>query len=83
MSSDQAHRIKDILVSALKQDPQQRAAFIQQRCAGDTELQSAVEALLHEHEENLEPTKLITEDIPPAEPSDIGRHIGPYYYYVK
>lgn len=51
MDSERWQRIKEVLHSALERTPQERAAFINDACAGDISLRSEVEALIASHEQ--------------------------------
>ncbi len=50
MSDIRWQRIWDIFYEALDLDPEQRATFLEERCANDSELQREVEDLLSAHE---------------------------------
>jgi len=49
------HRVKEVFEEALERDPSQRAAFLQEACAGDVALRREVESLIesYEKEENF------------------------------
>ena len=49
MSDPHWQRLKDLLHEAMQLAPAQRAAFVDQECAGDLQLRSKLEALLEEH----------------------------------
>lgn len=51
MDPERWQRIKEVLHSALERAPQERAAFVNDACAGDSSLRSEVEALLASHEQ--------------------------------
>src|SRR6266540_381415 len=51
MYPERWQRIKDLLHSALERPPQERAAFVNDACAGDSSLRSEVEALIVSHEQ--------------------------------
>src|SRR5262249_9005194 len=52
MSPERWLHIKSLLQSALERTPAERAAFLDQACAGDAQLQSEVESLIASHEQN-------------------------------
>src|SRR5689334_4267808 len=51
MTPERWQQIQDLLQSALERGPDERAAFLNQACAGDQELQKQVESLLISHEQ--------------------------------
>ncbi|MDQ3198057.1 MAG: serine/threonine-protein kinase [Verrucomicrobiota bacterium] len=46
MPPDQAERVLEVVTAALELDPKERAAFLDQACAGDAELRAEAESLL-------------------------------------
>src|SRR5262249_14380886 len=53
MTPERWQHVKDLFQSAIERAPSHRAAFLQQACAGDSELQSEVESLLAHDESDL------------------------------
>ena len=85
MQAEHWQRIEEIFQSALDHAPQQRAAWLDEACAGDLELRSEVASLLAAHESGdrsfTRPTAF-TEAMKVLEQqtaaSQAGRRIGPY-----
>ncbi len=51
MIPERWQQIDSVLQAALERDPAERAAFLNQACAGDAELQQEVEALIKSDEQ--------------------------------
>src|SRR5258708_5417762 len=51
MTPERWQRVKELFQSALKREPSQRRAFLDQACAGDEELRKEVGSLIGSHEE--------------------------------
>jgi serine/threonine protein kinase len=83
MTPERFREIEKLFNSALEREPSQRAAFLQEVCAGDPSLQRQVEVLVASHEQEpsflesptLRVTVLLTED---EADFMVGRRIGPY-----
>src|SRR5262245_13438624 len=80
---DQPMDEQSVFLAALeKATPDERAAYIEQACAGNTELRARVQQLLQSHDESQGPLDapppgiLPTVDQPVTERT--GDHIGPY-----
>ena len=77
MTRDTWQRVKEILHGAMDLPAQERAAFLDQACAGDAEVRREVESLLNSHEE-------ANEFIEPPAPTvavdrlNIGADVEPY-----
>ncbi|HEY6121696.1 MAG TPA: protein kinase, partial [Pyrinomonadaceae bacterium] len=52
MTPDRWQQVKDIFNSALKRRPEDRAAFLSERCARDTSLRNEVESLIAVHQKD-------------------------------
>jgi serine/threonine protein kinase/tetratricopeptide (TPR) repeat protein len=92
MTPERWEQIKEIFQAALEREPQQRAVFLGQACAGDDDLRVEVESLLVADAETDQPVdrpalsgsaKLLsanTSPSPPAVAADLpaGHSIGPY-----
>ena len=50
MTPERWQRVKELFQSALKREPSERAAFLDQACADDEELRNEVESLIGSHE---------------------------------
>ena len=50
MTPDQWHRVKEVFEAALERDSSQRAAFLDEACAGDVALRREVESLIDSYE---------------------------------
>jgi len=75
-------RIKEVLHSALERAPQERAAFVNDACAGDSSLRSEVEALIASHEQasgfiESPAFELMAESLGETQ-SIVGSDLGPY-----
>ena len=84
MSPQQFNRVSEIYHAALDRPPDQRAAFLDEACAGDPELRSEVQSLLAADAEagrflttNPE-TAMDTQDISPVRAPLTGRILGAY-----
>ena len=84
MKADRRELLGQVLQSALERDPRQRAAFLDEACAGDETLRREVESLLSSHDQAgsfLETPPLeVAFDLLAAERTDslIGQSVGPY-----
>src|SRR5262249_55855612 len=84
MTPEQWQQVKDLFHAALERAPSQRAPFLVDACAGETELHREVASLLAAHEDAgsfieapvVAPAAAWLTD-EPDDPS-IGRHLGPY-----
>lgn len=84
MTPERWEQIKELFHSALERAPAQRAAFLDDACAGDEEVRKEVESLIASHEKTgsfidapaFEATaQLLAEEKPELEP---GQRIGHY-----
>jgi len=77
-------RLKDVFNRALELDPEMRAAFLDETCAGDSELRAEVESLLHSHQDAddfmEQPACESAPELPADDQSDrfLGCRLGPY-----
>jgi serine/threonine protein kinase len=84
MTPERWQQVKELLESALEREPSQRAAFLEEACAGDAELRKEVESLLSFHEQAESfietPAVKITPELFTDQATElmVGRHIGPY-----
>ncbi|MEZ5318096.1 MAG: hypothetical protein R2752_11900 [Vicinamibacterales bacterium] len=88
MSSESYERAKSILAGALAKPPGERAAYLDDACAGDDALRGEVESLLAHDVDTpslLETGGLggaawsdVLQAIAPERPEPTGRRIGPY-----
>ena len=72
-----------MLEQALEQEPSQRADFLDQACAGDTELRREVESLLAYHNKTEQPLdqpalEAVANELAAEPPSLLGQSLGPY-----
>jgi serine/threonine protein kinase/Tol biopolymer transport system component/Tfp pilus assembly protein PilF len=82
MTPERWQHIKSLLHSALERAPQERAAFVNNACAGDSSLRSEVEALISSHEQaggfiESPAFELMAESLDESQ-SMIGSDLGPY-----
>ncbi len=77
MKPEQFQKIKELFQAALEQEPEQRAAFLDQACQGDDSLRQELNSLLasHQQEDGFLETALLA-----AEPRKLktGQRVGPY-----
>lgn len=84
MNSERRDLVAQVMQSALQREPGQRAAFLDEACAGDEALRSEVESLLSSHDDAggfLEvPPLEVAFDALAAQHADslIGQRIGPF-----
>jgi Tol biopolymer transport system component/tRNA A-37 threonylcarbamoyl transferase component Bud32 len=82
-SADRWQRVKELLNGALELEPDQRAAYLDEQCAGDTSLRDELSSLLSSYdeagdfmdgprEERRDPTPTAGDDLV------VGMRIGPY-----
>lgn len=73
-------RLRVLFSAALRRDPEERAAFLDDACAGDRHLQAEVVALVNAHDRTVE-MPLVGQGSPSADPSAPpldGSMVGPY-----
>ncbi len=77
MKPEQFQKIKELFQAALEQEPEQRAAFLDQACQGDDSLRQELDSLLasHQQEDGFLETALLA-----VEPHKLktGQRVGPY-----
>src|SRR5919201_491105 len=84
LTPERFRQINELFESALEREPSQRAAFLQEACAGDASLQKQVEALLASREQAssfLESPTLKVVALPFEEDESelrAGQSVGPY-----
>jgi serine/threonine-protein kinase len=83
MGATRWEQIERLFFGALDRDAEQRAAFLDTACAGDSTLRGEVEAMLAAHEQSqslLLENRFLTGDAPTLPDPDalLGRHIGVY-----
>lgn len=78
MTAQQWARVSELFHTALDLPQNERAAFLQQSCAGDAALRRQVEALLNAHDEaDTDPGRWTLNPEPTSQARD-GSRIGPY-----
>jgi serine/threonine protein kinase len=87
MTPERYRRLCELFDQALQRPPAERAAFLDQACAGDAALRAELDAMLR-HDERAQGEKLFQEPcpvtgdlIPSAEEADdplVGGRVGPY-----
>jgi serine/threonine protein kinase/Tol biopolymer transport system component/Tfp pilus assembly protein PilF len=82
MDPERWQRIKELLHSALERAPQERTAFVNDACAGDSSLRTEVEALISSHEQaggfiESPAFELMAESLGESQ-SMVGSDLGPY-----
>ena len=84
MTPERWQQVEDVLQAALDRAPQERAAYLDEACAGDEELKSEASSLLSAHDEAggfLEQPALVTDArvlIHDERHVNIGRNVGPF-----
>jgi serine/threonine protein kinase/TolB-like protein/Flp pilus assembly protein TadD len=84
MTPERWQQIKSVLDSALEREPNERAALLDEACAGDTELRREVESLLEAHERAGDfmqaPAAEVAAEVMAEEQAKmgIGQSLGPY-----
>jgi len=82
MTPDRWQQITSIFQAALDRPPGERAAFVDERCAGDEELQREVQDMLSSHEQASgfieEPAMNVAARLTPNGPSLVGKLISHY-----
>ena len=85
MRAERWQQMKDVLDKALDLEPSEQSSYLDQTCAGDPELRSEVESLLHSHQRAgtgflAHPAIDLVEQPPAAEPrgSRVGSRAGVY-----
>jgi len=84
MSLEQWAQLKEMFRIAIEQEPQQRAAYLDQACADDSELREEIESLLasHDHAETFIETPAFADSVKAITETDVeqieGRRIGSY-----
>ncbi|MBC7927351.1 MAG: serine/threonine-protein kinase [Bryobacteraceae bacterium] len=82
MQAERWQRVKELLNAALERNPQQRAAFLAEHCAGDPELLWEVESLLESYDEAENFMEIESESFSATYSSDFDTtaelRIGPY-----
>jgi serine/threonine protein kinase/Tfp pilus assembly protein PilF len=84
MTPEHWQQVKDLLQAALERESSQRAAFLDEACAGDDELRREVESLLEAHEQAgsfiKAPAVEVAAELMAEEAahSRVGHSIGPY-----
>jgi serine/threonine protein kinase/tetratricopeptide (TPR) repeat protein len=82
MNSERWQRVKQLLEQAITLDPDERVAFLDHACAGDTELRREVDSLLSSHEQagtGFLKNPVVNLATAAAEPTvRAGRHVGAY-----
>ncbi len=80
MTPELWQRLKPLFYSALKQDPQDRAAFIERACGDDQELKTHLKQLIEAEEKGTltidEPLVNLNQPIAPGIISNVGPTIG-------
>ena len=54
MTPERWEMVSDLFEAALESEPHERSAFLARMCAGDDELRTEVESLIHEHDSGAE-----------------------------
>jgi non-specific serine/threonine protein kinase/serine/threonine-protein kinase len=84
MTPERYQRIKQLFQATLEREPQERAAFLAEACAGDEQLRLEVESLLASYQQAEtfieSPAVAYAPDLLAKHQSEsaLGRHIGPY-----
>ncbi|MEM7351734.1 MAG: serine/threonine-protein kinase [Acidobacteriota bacterium] len=81
MTPERWHEIKEVFLGSLDRPASERPEFLAGACAGDSDLQQQVEALLADHEladTFIEPPPQVDNSLPKS-----GREIGPYRILEK
>ena len=83
MGGDRFAEARDLFLAALERPPDERAAFLQEACAGDEELRREVESLLAHHDDAGSSALMeATTAVRPTKPAP-PRRIGPYRLLQK
>ena len=82
MGGDRFAEARDLFLAALERPPDERAAFLQEACAGDEELRREVESLLAHHDDGSSALMEATTAVRPTKPAP-PRRIGPYRLLQK
>jgi len=84
MTPERWDQIKELFQSALEREVSQRAAYLDETCAGDPSLRKQLEALLASHDQapnflEAPPLEVVAQSSPTdGTESIVGRRIGPY-----
>ncbi len=78
MNPERWEQIKDLLEAVLERPPAQRAAFLDEACAGDDALRAEVASLLAAHEDAAAADALDSPFLKPEASRPEGRRVGPY-----
>ncbi len=84
MTSEEWHRVKEVLQTALELDPRARLNYLNSACAGQSSVRTEVESLLQSHDEDsafLEAPAVVDAanlELITASPKFVGRRLGPY-----
>ncbi|MCS6804680.1 MAG: serine/threonine-protein kinase [Acidobacteriota bacterium] len=83
MTPDRWQQIQDVFYATLEREPGQRAAYLDEVCAGDLDLRAEVESLLESAERAESLVHAAIEDVvtlatQEQAPSEAGQQVGPY-----
>lgn len=76
MATEDSKRLRGVYAGALQRDPEERAGYLSEACAGEPELRARVEALLQAHSQEFAESEAPTQ--PVSRDAVEGKSIGPY-----